>query len=70
MMLNNPTQRVELIEHFSTSKQIMFDYTGAFDVSQVLATVIQGKNADATAARAEFSKAWARSDAVIRSSRF
>ena len=47
LMLNNPTERVQLVEHFKTSKRIVFDYTGAFDVSEVLADVMQGKQGDA-----------------------
>lgn len=47
MMLNNPNERVQLVEHFKTSKRIMFDYTGAFDVSEVLSGVMRGREGDA-----------------------
>ena len=53
--------RAELADHPTNGWSL-------FGLAAALAA--QGKNADATAARAEFSKAWVRSDAVIRSSRF
>lgn len=36
LLLNNPTQKVTVLDHFTASKRIVFDYTNAFDVSQVL----------------------------------
>ena len=47
LLLNNPAERVTLVEHFRTSKRITFDYSGAFDASEVLSDVMQGRNADA-----------------------
>ena len=47
MMLNTPPQRVEVIEHFTESKMVTFDYTGAFDVSDVLADKMQQSDGDA-----------------------
>jgi hypothetical protein len=49
LLLNDPADRVTLVEHFRTSKRITFDYTGAFDASEVLSDVMQGKQADAVA---------------------
>jgi hypothetical protein len=49
LLLNNPAERVELVEHFRVAKRITFDYTGAFDVSEVLTEVMHGKQADAVA---------------------
>jgi hypothetical protein len=36
LMLNNPPQKTTLVEHFSISKRRNFDYTGAFDVAEIL----------------------------------
>ena len=47
LMLNNPTERVEVIERLDESKMIKFDYTSAFDVSEVLAEKLQQSDADA-----------------------
>ncbi len=47
MMLNTPPQRVEVIEHFTESKMILFDYTSAFDVSELLAKKLQQSDGDA-----------------------
>ena len=47
LLLNNPTERVEAIEHFKESKLVVFDYTSSFDVSQILAKRLQGSDADA-----------------------
>ena len=47
VMLNNPPQRVEVIEHFKVSKGITFDYTSAFDASEMLAKVLQETGCDA-----------------------
>lgn len=49
LLLNNPAERVELVEHFRVAKRITFDYTGAFDVSDVLTELLQGRQADAVA---------------------
>ncbi len=47
LMLNNPTERVEVIERLDESKMIKFDYTSAFDVSEILAEKLQQSDADA-----------------------
>jgi hypothetical protein len=47
IMLNQPQVKVEVIQQFKTSKMRAFDYTGAFDVSEVLAEHLIGSNADA-----------------------
>ncbi len=49
LLLNNPTQRVEVVQHFAESKRITFDYTSAFDVSEVLGNVINSNRGDAVA---------------------
>jgi len=47
LMLNNPSSKLEVISHFKESKMITFDYTGAFDVYEVLAEKIVQSKADA-----------------------
>ena len=47
LMLNNPPQRVKVIEHFKADKMFLFDYTSSFDVSAILAKKLQQGNADA-----------------------
>ena len=47
VLLNQPSDRMELIEHITVSKNINFDYTSSFDVSQILAKVIAEKKPDA-----------------------
>lgn len=46
-MLNTPSERVKLIRSFTAQKMITFDYTGAFDVSEVLTDELQQTGADA-----------------------
>ena len=36
LILNNPTQKVTVVNHLSAQKRVVFDYTGSFDVSEVL----------------------------------
>ena len=47
LMLNTPPERVKLIKSFVAQKMITFDYTGAFDVSEVLSEELQQSGADA-----------------------
>ena len=47
VLLNQPSDRMELIEHIIISKNINFDYTSSFDVSQILSKVIEEKKPDA-----------------------
>lgn len=47
VMLNNPPQTVEVIKHFEVSKGITFDFTSAFDASEMLAVVLQETRCDA-----------------------
>ena len=47
LMLNNPPARVEVIEQFEETKQILFDYTSAFDASEVISQKIARSKADA-----------------------
>ncbi len=46
-MLNNPPAKTEVISHFNESKMITFDYTSAFDVSEILAEQLTTSGADA-----------------------
>ena len=47
IMLNQPSEQMELMEHISVEKNINFDYTNSFDVSEVLADVLAQKKPDA-----------------------
>lgn len=47
LMMNQPQAKVEVIQKIDTKKQILFDYTGAFDVSEVIGDILIGSNADA-----------------------
>ena len=47
LILNQPQAKVTTIEKFEHSKHIAFDYTSAFDVSEVLDEVMINTNADA-----------------------
>ncbi len=47
LILNNPTAKVEVISHFTEKKMIAFDYTNAFDVSEILTEKISKSDADA-----------------------
>ena len=48
MLLNNPAERVTVIEHFKISKMITFDYTASFDVSEIIADKL-GRSTEADA---------------------
>lgn len=47
LILNQPQAKIETIQKFEHSKMIAFDYTSAFDVSEVLNEVMIGTDADA-----------------------
>ena len=47
LILNQPEAKVEVIQRVEHSKHIMFDYTSAFDVSEVLSEILVGSDADA-----------------------
>ena len=47
VLLNNPPRQVEVIRHFNISKGIIFDYTYAFDASEMLADILQETKCDA-----------------------
>jgi len=47
LMLNNPPARVEVVSHFSEQKMVTFDYTSAFDVSEILSEKLSSSDADA-----------------------
>lgn len=47
LLLNNPTQKVDVIEHFKVSKMRAFDYTASYDVSEIIADKLSTSGADA-----------------------
>jgi hypothetical protein len=47
IFLNSPPAKVDVMRHIDESKMIAFDYTGAFDVSEVLTNLFQETKADA-----------------------
>ncbi len=47
ILLNNPQTRVQLIKPVQASKHVMFDYTAAFDASEILSSVFAETRADA-----------------------
>ena len=47
ILLNNPTQPVELIKHVTVGKMSVFDKTATYDVSELLAEQVQQSGADA-----------------------
>lgn len=47
LILNNPPKKVEVIENVKISKMRTFDYTGAFDVSEILSEIMVKSSADA-----------------------
>ncbi len=49
ILLNQPAEKMELVEHIKIKKNSNFDYTSSFDASQLLATEIAAKKPDAVA---------------------
>jgi len=47
ILLNNARAKVEVIKHIRDSKMIVFDYTGAFDASEILSKHFEETKADA-----------------------
>lgn len=47
ILLNNPRAKVELIKHIRDSKLVMFDYSGAYDISEILSKHFEETKADA-----------------------
>lgn len=47
ILLNNPTQKVELIKHVTVGKMSSFDNTATYDVSELLAKQVQQSDAEA-----------------------
>jgi hypothetical protein len=47
ILFNQPSNKMELIEHISVSKNSNFDYTSSYDVSDILADEIAEKKPDA-----------------------
>ena len=46
LLLNNPSEKVKVVSHFSESKMITFDYTSSFDVYEILADRLANTDAD------------------------
>lgn len=47
ILLNNPPAKVVVIKHIRDSKMVVFDYTGAFDASEILSKHFEETKADA-----------------------
>jgi len=48
VFLNRPPEvRFEVIENLNVNKQIMFNYTGCYDISEIVSSATDGKKADA-----------------------
>lgn len=47
VLLNQPEDRMQLVAHIKVQKNINFDYTGSFDVAEVLAQRIAETQPDA-----------------------
>jgi hypothetical protein len=47
LILNNPPAKTDVVEHFRVSKMKVFDYTAAYDVSEIIADKLAGSKADA-----------------------
>lgn len=47
LILNQPQAKVNVIQKVNASKQLLFDYTGAVDVSEVLRDIMIGSDVDA-----------------------
>ena len=46
LLLNNPPEKVKVVAHFTESKMITFDYTGSFDVYEIIADRLANSDAD------------------------
>jgi len=47
IMLNQSSEKMELVEHISVEKNSNFDYTNTYDVSDVIAESVAAKKPDA-----------------------
>jgi hypothetical protein len=47
VLLNQPSQQMQLVEHISIKKNINFDWTASFDVSELIAKKVVEKQPDA-----------------------
>ena len=47
VILNQPSQQMQLVEHITVKKNINFDWTSSFDVSEVIAKKVAEKQPDA-----------------------
>jgi len=46
LLLNNPAEKISPVSHFKESKMVIFDYTGSFDVYEVIADRLEASDAD------------------------
>ncbi|NKI28461.1 hypothetical protein HCG49_18070 [Arenibacter sp. 6A1] len=47
MLYNQPTEKVEIVEHITVKKNVNFDWTSTFEISEILADEIAEKKPDA-----------------------
>ncbi len=47
LLLNQPTEKMQIVEHIKIKKNIHFDYTSSFDISELLSQEIIYKKPDA-----------------------
>ncbi len=47
IMLNQPSEQMQLVEHITVKKNSNFDWTSSFDVSEVIARKVAEKQPDA-----------------------
>jgi hypothetical protein len=47
VLLNQPSQQMQLVEHITVKKNSNFDWTSSFDVSEVIAKKVAEKQPDA-----------------------
>jgi hypothetical protein len=47
VLLNQPSQQMQLVEHITIKKNSNFDWTSSFDVSEVIARKVAAKQPDA-----------------------
>ena len=47
VLLNQPSEQMQLVEHITIKKNSNFDYTSSFDVSEVIAKKVAEKQPDA-----------------------
>jgi len=47
MLYNQPTEKVQVVEHITVKKNVNFDWTSTFEISEILADEIAEKKPDA-----------------------